>query len=149
MMTTDATHQAETEIRELLERRAEATRAKDVDGATAPFAPDVLTFDVVNPLQRVGVEGVRPRTEEWFSSFLGPIGYEMRDVSVIADGDVAFAHLLYRVSGTLASGDELGMWNRATFGFRKIAGAWRIVHEHDSVPFDPATGQASTELEPS
>ena len=56
--------------------------------------------------------------------------------------------LLYRVSGTLASGDELGMWNRATFCFRKIDGEWRITHEHDSVPFDPETGQASTTLEP-
>jgi hypothetical protein len=26
--------------------------------------------------------------------------------------------------------------------FRKFGGAWRIVHEHDSVPFDPTTGRA-------
>ena len=147
-MTTDARRAAEAEIRDLLEHRAAATRARDADGATAAFAPDVLTFDVVNPMQHVGAESVRPRTEQWFSSFRGPIGYEMRDVSIAAGDDVAFAHLLYRVSGTLASGDELGMWNRATFCFQKIDGAWKIVHEHDSVPFDPATGQASTDLEP-
>ena len=146
-MTTTST-QAEIEIRELLEQRAAATRAKDPDGATALFSNDVVTFDVVNPMQRVGVESVRPRAQEWFSGFRGAIGYEMRDVNVSAGDDVAFAHLLYRVSGTLASGDELGMWNRATFCFRKIDGAWRIVHEHDSVPFDPATGMASTDLEP-
>ena len=148
MTTTNTFRQAETEIRELLEQRAAATRAKKADGATALFSSDVVTFDVVNPIQRVGVESVRPRTQEWFSSFRGPIGYEMRDVNVSAGDDVAFAHLLYRVSGTLESGDELGMWNRATFCFRKINGAWRIVHEHDSVPFDPATGMASTDLEP-
>jgi ketosteroid isomerase-like protein len=91
---------------------------------------------------------VRPRTQQWFSGFRGPIGYDMRDVRVTAGDDIAFAHLLYRVSGTLESGDELGMWNRATFCFRKVDGAWRIVHEHDSVPFDPATGMASTDLEP-
>jgi uncharacterized protein (TIGR02246 family) len=147
-MTTNTSRQAETEIRELLEQRAAATRAKDADAATALFSNDVLTFDVVNPMQHVGVESVRPRTQQWFSSFLGPIGYEMRDVNISAGDDVAFAHLLYRVSGTLASGDELGMWNRATFCFQKMDGAWRIVHEHDSVPFDPATGMASTDLEP-
>ena len=41
------------------------------------------------------------------------------------------------------------MWNRATLCFRKIDGKWRIMHEHDSVPFDPETGLASTNLEPS
>ena len=147
-MTTGSNQRSETEIRELIERRAAATRDKDAAAATAPFSSDVLTFDVVNPLQHVGVDSVRPRTEEWFSSFIGPIGYEMRDVQVTAGDDVGFAHLMYRVSGTLASGDELGMWNRATFCFRKIDGEWRITHEHDSVPFDPETGLASTKLEP-
>jgi uncharacterized protein (TIGR02246 family) len=147
-MTIDTDARGEAEIRDLIERRAAATRSKDVDGATGFFADDVLTFDVVNPLQRVGVDGVRPRTEEWFASFIGPIGYDLRDLQVAASGDVGFAHCLYRVSGTLTSGDELGMWNRATFCLRRIGGEWRIVHEHDSVPFDPATGQASTGLEP-
>jgi uncharacterized protein (TIGR02246 family) len=147
-MTTQTTQRAASEIRELLERRATAIRAKDVDGATALFTGEALTFDVVNPLQRVGAEAARPRTEQWFASFRSPIGYEMRNLQVSAGDDVAFAHCLYRVSGTLASGTELGMWNRATFCFGKIDRAWRIVHEHDSVPFDPETGQASTDLEP-
>jgi ketosteroid isomerase-like protein len=62
--------------------------------------------------------------------------------------DVAFAHCLYKVSGSLGTGVELGMWNRATFCLRKIDREWRIVHEHDSVPFDPETGEASVGLEP-
>jgi uncharacterized protein (TIGR02246 family) len=148
-MTTETGERSETEIRDLIERRAEAVRAKDVATATSLFSTDVLTFDVVNPMQRVGVEGVRPRTEQWFASFHGPIGYETRDVRVTASDDVAFAHYTYRVSGTLATGDELEMWNRATLCFRKIDGRWRVTHEHDSVPFDPETGLASTDLEPS
>jgi uncharacterized protein (TIGR02246 family) len=148
-MTTEADQRAATEIEDLIERRAAAIRDKDVATANAGFAPDVLTFDAINPLQRVGVEDVRPRTEQWFASFHGPIGYETHDVRVTAGGDVAFAHFTYRVSGTLATGEVLGMWNRATLCFRKIDGVWRITHEHDSVPFDPETGLASTNLEPS
>ena len=75
-MTTETHELAETEIRDLIERRAAAVRAKDVTKATSLFSTDVLTFDVVNPMQRVGVEDVRPRTEQWFASFQGPIGYE-------------------------------------------------------------------------
>jgi uncharacterized protein (TIGR02246 family) len=145
---TATTRSAEAEVHQLLEQRAEATRAKDLDAATAAFARDVLTFDVVNPLQHVGVEAIRPRAEQWFATFRGPIGYEMRDIRVTANDEVGFAHLLYRVSGTLTSGDELSMWNRATFCFCKVDEAWRIAHEHDSVPFDPASGRASTGLEP-
>jgi hypothetical protein len=75
----------------------------------------------VGPLQRVGVDGVRPRTNSGFRAF-GRIGYEMRDVRITACGYVGFAYFPYRVSGSLVSGEELGMWNRATFCFRKIDG---------------------------
>jgi uncharacterized protein (TIGR02246 family) len=136
------------EIRELLEERAAATREKDVDGATALFAHEVVTFDVVEPLQHVGVESVRERTAAWFSTFDGPIGYDLHDVRVAADEQIAFASCVYRVSGKLQAGDELGMWVRATFGFHRLEGEWKITHEHDSVPFDPSTGQASLDLEP-
>ena len=135
------------EIRDLLEQRAAATRAKDADGATAMFAHEVVTFDVVAPLQHVGVESVRQRTRDWFATFDGAIGYEMHDLRVAADEHVAFASCVYQVSGTLHSGDELGMSVRATFCLHRIDGEWRITHEHDSVPFDPSTEKALTDLE--
>ena len=147
-MTTDLRQTDEAEIGQLLERRAAATRAKDADAATAAYADNVLTFDVVNPLQHRGVGNVRERTKQWFDTFDGPIEYEMRDVEISASDDSGFAHCLYRVSGILASGDALGMWVRATFCFRKLDTGWRIVHEHDSVPFDPTTGMASLGLKP-
>jgi ketosteroid isomerase-like protein len=37
---------------------------------------------------------------------------------------------------------------RATLGLRRIEGDWRIVHDHESVPWDPETGKGSTGLEP-
>jgi ketosteroid isomerase-like protein len=137
-----------SEIRELLETRAAATRAKDLDGATAAFAHEVVTFDVVGPLQHAGVDDVRQRTADWFATFDGPIGYELHDVRIAADENIGFASCLYQVSGKLNAGGEVRMWVRATFGFHRIAGQWHISHEHDSVPFDPSTGQASLTLEP-
>jgi ketosteroid isomerase-like protein len=136
------------EIRDLLDGRAAATRKKDVDGALAHYAHEVVTFDVVEPLEHVGIESVRERIASWFATFDGPIGYDLHDVRIAADEHVGFASCLYKVSGTLQAGEELGMWVRATFGFHRIEGEWRITHEHDSVPFDPSTGQASLDLEP-
>ena len=40
------------------------------------------------------------------------------------------------------------MWWRATQGFRRIDGKWRIVHEHSSAPFDMKSGKVSFDLKP-
>ncbi len=139
---------AEAEIRRLVEERAAAVRVKHIGRSINRYADDIVSFDVVNPLRMVGRDGVRSRTEQWFSSFTGPIGYENRDLVVIADDDVAFCHSLNHVQGTKTDGGSIEMWWRATLCFRRHGGQWWITHEHASVPFDPASGAASLGLEP-
>jgi uncharacterized protein (TIGR02246 family) len=139
---------AEAEIRALIEAQAEAIRAKDVQGSVASYAPDVLLFDVVNPLRSTGSEAARKRLAEWFASFQGRIGYEVRDLAITAGDDVAFCHGLKRVSGITTAGQRLDMWWRATICYRRIDGAWQVTHEHASVPFDAASGRASLDLAP-
>jgi uncharacterized protein (TIGR02246 family) len=139
---------AAAHIRALIDGQAEAIRAKDIDGSAANYAPDVLLFDVVNPLQSIGSDALRRRLAEWFSSFEGPIGYELRDLTIAAGDDVAFSHSLNHVSATTRDGKKLDMWWRATVCYRHIDGAWTITHAHASVPFDVASGQASLDLKP-
>ena len=138
----------ETSIRELMDDWVQALRRRDVDAIVSRQAPGVVSFDVVNPLQYVGSDETRRRAEEWLSSFLGPIGLEIRDLSVTVGDDVAFAHSLNRVSGTMAHGQAIGMWLRATVCFRKIDGQWTVTHQHSSVPFDGESGRASLDLKP-
>jgi ketosteroid isomerase-like protein len=40
------------------------------------------------------------------------------------------------------------MWVRATLGLRRQRDDWKIVHEHDSEPFDMQTFEAPLDLEP-
>jgi ketosteroid isomerase-like protein len=138
----------EAQIRALIDDRAKAVRAKDVNGAISSIAPDILSFDVVNPLQHVGSDASRKRAEEWFSSFQGPIGYEIRDLSITAGETLGFSHGLSAVSATRPDGGQLDMWWRTTVCFRKIEGKWMITHEHNSVPFDVESGKASLDLKP-
>ena len=42
---------------------------------------------------------------------------------------------------------ELSACN-ALIGAQKTDGTWKITHSHSSVPFDPSTGKASTQLNP-
>jgi ketosteroid isomerase-like protein len=37
---------------------------------------------------------------------------------------------------------------RATLVCKRFDGRWLVVHDHESVPFDPATGFALTDLQP-
>ena len=96
----------------------------------------------------MGLDACRKRAAEWFSSFDGPIGYEIRDLKVSAGEDLAFCHSLNRVSGTKIDGEKLEMWWRATVCYRKIDGNWIVTHEHSSVPFDAKTGKAQLDLKP-
>jgi uncharacterized protein (TIGR02246 family) len=133
----------ESEIRSLIDAWAEALRAKDVAGRTAHYADDVLIFDVINPFQQAGLDALRQRLAEWFSSFDGPIECDIRDLRVTADQHVAFCHCLQRFRGSLASGGTLDMLVRYTTCLHKTSKGWSVTHEHASTPFDPATGLAS------
>ena len=146
-MTGD-TREHETDLRAGIEARVRAVRAKDVEGLLRAYAPDVATFDKVAPLANQGAEAVRRRVTEWFASFRTPIDYEIRDVQLAVAGDVAFDHHFTHVRGTSTAGGEVEMWFRETVGYRKIDGAWRVTHQHSSVPFDMTDGKAMLGLKP-
>ena len=55
---------AAAEVRALIERRVSAVHARDADGAMADVAPDVLSFDVVNPMQLVGLDTLKERAAD-------------------------------------------------------------------------------------
>src|SRR5450432_2793392 len=93
---------------------ANAIRAKDVNALMAHYAPDVLTFDLLPPLQYQGADAIRKRVSQWFSSFQGPIGLEMRNLSITAGNDVAFCSSLNGSTGTNDAGAKVEMWWRAT-----------------------------------
>jgi uncharacterized protein (TIGR02246 family) len=136
------------EIRAGIEARVKAVRAKDVEALMTSYAPEVVTFDIVAPLSNETSEAVRRRVTDWFSSFQSSIDYEIRDVNLSVDGDVAFDHHFTRVRGTNRSGAKIDMWFRETVGYRKIDGRWMITHQHSSVPFDMASGKPLLDLEP-
>ena len=138
----------ERSIRGIIEERVAAIGEKDVDKLLTHHAPDVLSFDVLDPLQNAGSDAIRRRAERWLSSYEEAPGYEVRDLNVTAGETVAFCRYLYRVSGTLKAGGVVDMWVRATVCLSKAGGVWKIVHEHQSVPFDAQTGKASLNLKP-
>src|SRR5687768_801223 len=133
----------EAQIRELIADREIAVRARDVNGSMTNIAPNVVSFDVVNPLRHTGADSIRQRAEEWFGSFQGPVDFETRELTIAAGDAVAFSYGLSHVSATKSDGTVLDMWWRTTLCFSKTDSKWMIAHEHNSVPFDVENGKAS------
>ncbi len=138
----------ETAIRELVNGLVRAIRAKDIDGVMSAYAPGIVAFDIVPPLQYVGAEAFRKPWQEVFEAYRDPIQYEVRDLSITAGDDVAFSHSLNRIGGTLKNGQKTDLWLRWTACYRKIDGKWSIVHLQASVPVDLGKGKAMLDLKP-
>ncbi|HWF30902.1 MAG TPA: nuclear transport factor 2 family protein [Mycobacterium sp.] len=139
----------EVDIRRRIEALAGAIRAGDLEAVMSIYTTDVVSYDIEPPLQHVGAEAKRKNWERVFAVYEHPLGYEIRNLTIAVCEDVAFAHSLNRLSGTLKSGTtSAGFWIRATMCFRKVNGQWFIAHDHASAPLDPTTGGALLNLEP-
>lgn len=138
----------EETVRQLIEGQVEAIEAKDVDKVMAPYADEVIGFDVVQPLRNSGKAAVRERLQRWFESYEGAIESELRDLKVVAAAEVAFAHALQRFAGTTTGGAAVDMWVRVSWGLRRANGHWEIEHQHMSDPLDPESGKARLDLTP-
>jgi ketosteroid isomerase-like protein len=120
--------------RGLLNNCIKAIHDKDIEGVMSIYAPNVVSFDIVPPLQYIGADAFRKVWEEVFLVYQGPIVYEIHDLDITVGGDVAFTHSLNHISGTMTNGQKGDLWVRWTACFRKINGKWLIVHHHVSVP---------------
>jgi uncharacterized protein (TIGR02246 family) len=148
MADTVGGDRVEAQIRQQIDGWAASFRAKDIDGVMACYAPDVVSFDIVPPLQYVGAAAYRRAWEEGLAPFRGPIDYEVHDLRVTTGDGVAFSHSLNRMRSTLQDGQQTELWLRWTACFRRIDGAWLIAHEQVSVPVDLASGRALLDLKP-
>ena len=148
MATPKSKPKDEDQVRERIESWIEALRAKDVDGVMSHCTPDVLSFDLAPPLEHRGKE-VRRGFEEWFPTWAGRIGYELRDLTITTSGDLAFSHSLDHLTGKRTDGEKTDVWFRSTVCLRKLGGAWKVVHVHSSVPFYmDGSYRASVDLQP-
>jgi ketosteroid isomerase-like protein len=129
---TDTSTPAEVsaaEVRAVHERWSDRTAAKDLDGLMEHIAADVVSYEQAGPLRYVGVDEVREVCQHGLESAPGRIELDFPDLAVRVDGDLAVTWGLDRV---VADGVET--WSRGTRVFQRLDGAWRMVHQHLSVP---------------
>lgn len=123
---------AEGQIKALIEAWADAVRRHDLPAILAHHEADIVMFDVPPPFQSRGMEEYKKTWDLFFKYHKPSQTFDIEELAIIAGEDVAFAVAIMRcVSNPPEDG---GFLFRLTIGLRKIAGAWRITHEHHSVP---------------
>ena len=134
----------EAQIRQLLDDWKRAFEARDLEGIMKMYAPgdELVSFDVVPPLQYKGYAAYKKDYEEFLAMFDGAPKVEILEIHVLAGKDIAYGYGTERLWGTLKGGRKFDANVRWTDGFRKVGGRWKVVHEHISVPVDFATGKA-------
>jgi uncharacterized protein YndB with AHSA1/START domain/ketosteroid isomerase-like protein len=131
----------------ILGDRTNALFGKVVDLAVKHFADDIVTYSLAPPLAHVGPG--KAELQAWFDTWNGPISWTMRDLTVEIGGDIAHARGISHMTGTKTDGAKVDLWLRATVCFGRIGGAWKITHEHTSVPFHmDGSFKAAVDLKP-
>ena len=125
-----------------------AFEARDANAVIALYAPDVVAFDLVPPLEYTDRNAYAKDFAGYFAQFKGPLGLEYRDMHITVSGDLAVIEGLERMTGTMTNGQAVDIWMRDTTALRKVDGKWLDFHDHLSVPADLATGKAALDLKP-
>ena len=139
---------AEAGVHHWLDDFTRAFQARNTKAVMALYAPDIIAYDVVPPLQYTGIESYGKDFDTFFSQYKGPLSLEYRNVHIYSSGDLAVLTCLERVSGTLTNGQPSALWLRDTSVFRRVNGRWLDVHDHVSVPTDFETGKSRLDLQP-
>lgn len=141
------THSDKTAIQAVLDAVRQGLHGKDAAAIGAQFAPEAVIYDLAPPLAH-GLD--IPGLSAWLDGWDGPVGQKWRDVTIAVSDDLAFCHGLCKMSATTkADGQHAQWWQRTTVCLRQVGSAWKIVHEHSSVPFHmDGSFLAATDLQP-
>lgn len=131
------------EIQKLMDDWREALSTKDLDRLLRHYHADVRFFDAVPPHEQQGADAYRRTWENMMPHLPEALGSEMRDVRITAEGNVAFASCLQRLTDRKTNEAATCGWVRVTICFHRKSDGWKVVHEHVSVPFQPQTGAAA------
>jgi uncharacterized protein (TIGR02246 family) len=130
---TGAPEVSAAEVRAVYQQWFDRTAAKDLDGLLEHIAPDIVSYEEAGALQYIGIDDVREMCRRGLESSPARIDFDVPELTVHVNGDLAVAWGLDRIS---AGGVESRA--RGTRVFERRDGGWQMVHQHRSIP---ATGE--------
>lgn len=134
---------AEDELRQEFEDWFRAASARDLDACMAKIADNAVSYEHDAPLQYVGVEAIRGVCQRGFEAMTGDFRWDIPNLEILVRGDLAITWGLNRMRA-----DKVELWSRGTRVFQRIGGAWKMIHQHVSFPYDPVTREARLDQTP-
>ncbi|MCH8536408.1 MAG: nuclear transport factor 2 family protein [Alkalimonas sp.] len=141
-------HKHAQQIRQLLEAWQQAVTSKDVSAFMQLYSPPLRAFDAIGPLQFLSRDAYKEHWQQCMQFCLGTFRFEIHQLEVQADNELAFCHFLNLAGGTDAEGQPHLCWLRCTQCWQLQTDGWKIIHEHFSVPVDMESGLGQFELKP-
>jgi ketosteroid isomerase-like protein len=138
----------EAGIQHQMDNFVKAFRSKDINLMMSLFSSEMVSFDIIPPLQYAGSNTYRKVWQETFELFKDPINIELRDLHIMCADSLAFSYCFLHLNATMLNGHKTDYWERLTCCFQKINNTWLIVHEHVSLPADLKEGKAVMTLKP-
>ena len=141
---------SEAEILSVIRAQEDAIARGDACSSFEAMSVDVILFDLPPPLLHQGeqardVEG----TNSWFATWRDGVTVRLSEPQIMIEGDLAVAFGLSRMTGVKTDGTAVDSWSRRTVVLMRIAGCWKIVHDHASFPMAmDGSGRAMTDLLP-
>lgn len=131
-------------IAAILNEGCKAVERRDVDGMIAPFEKNesLRMFDFSVPRSKSYAD-LRAANAAFVGLVDGPAHCRYTDINTrILSADYAYTVAILESGGKLKTGQDMNLTIRSTDLWKKIDGRWQIVHEHNSLPTDLATGRA-------
>jgi uncharacterized protein (TIGR02246 family) len=129
-------------VMQVLEAYRNAVSARDIEAFMALYDADVHLFDTWDRFEQTGADAWREMVTDWFGSHPDDV-LEVRfdDVHAVVGEDVAFVHAALSFAARSVGVASHGHVTRYTTGLERKDGAWKIVHEHTSIPVQYETGK--------
>jgi uncharacterized protein (TIGR02246 family) len=140
--------QPDEQLRQFIADRARAVANRDAHVLVDAYSVDVVSFPLLPPAETHGTHDIAHALSTWFDSYVEGPAYDVHNLHVQAADDLGYCCFRYHVTGVLKDGATVDMWVRSTLVCRREDGRWRVVHAHESVPFDPRTAEGLISLGP-
>lgn len=140
----------EDRVLEVVERRNAAVAHGDAEAVIDPLCEDIVSYTLAPPLAYSGAQARDVGAiKRWLATWNAPPEIELREPTVLVDGDLAVVFGFAAMRGTKVGGYRDDLWYRTTIVLTRKVGDWYILHEHESVPFlMDGSDKAAVDLEP-
>ena len=132
-------NESEKEILAVFEAYRATALAKDVGGHAALYDEDVRAFDMWGTWAIDGLPAMRAMIQHWLGSLESEtVVINAQETRIEVEGSLASLEGFFTFEAFSPAGTRLrGLSSRMSWVLRRRRDAWKIVHQHSSVPLGP------------